>query len=48
MKQANQDRGTLLLALIAALILLRIKPGQPFPFGPYPIIAAIGWVILYR
>lgn len=37
-----------LLALVTALIFLRIKPGQPFPFGPYPIIAAIGWVMLYR
>lgn len=37
-----------LLALVSALILLRVKPGQPFPFGPYPIIAAIGWVLLYR
>lgn len=35
-----------LLALGAALILLRVKPGERFPFGPYPIIAAVGWLLL--
>jgi len=30
-----------LLAIATALLLLRLKPGQPFPFGPYPIIVAL-------
>jgi leader peptidase (prepilin peptidase)/N-methyltransferase len=37
-----------LLAIAAALVLLRIKPGEPFPFGPYPIIAALGWLLIMR
>lgn len=37
-----------LLALGAALVLLRVKPGVPFPFGPYPIIAALIWLLLLR
>ncbi|WP_455871774.1 prepilin peptidase [Serratia proteamaculans] len=37
-----------LLALGAALVLLRVKPGVPFPFGPYPIIAAMIWLLLLR
>lgn len=35
-----------LLALLSALLLLRVKIGQPFAFGPYPIVAAVGWVLL--
>ena len=34
-----------LLALLCAVTFLRIKPGQPFAFGPYPIVVAIGWVL---
>lgn len=37
-----------LLALGAALVLLRVKPGEPFPFGPYPIIATLIWLLLLR
>ena len=37
-----------LLALLSALLILRVKPGQPFPFGPYPIIAAAVWILLYH
>ena len=37
-----------LLALASALLLLRQNPGQPFPFGPYPIVVAMGWVLLYH
>ncbi|PKB91361.1 hypothetical protein A8A01_01155 [Ewingella americana] len=37
-----------LLALGAAVVLLRVKPDEPFPFGPYPIIAALGWLLLMR
>lgn len=37
-----------ILALGSALVLLRVKPGVPFPFGPYPILAALGWLLLYR
>ncbi|HEY3983144.1 prepilin peptidase [Cedecea sp.] len=37
-----------LLALGAALVLLRVKPGEPFPFGPYPIIAALAWLLMGR
>lgn len=36
------------LALGSALILLRVKPGEPFPFGPYLIIAALGWLLICR
>lgn len=36
-----------LVALVSALLLLRIKPGQPFPFGPYPILVACGWMLLH-
>ena len=37
-----------ILALVVALLLLRVKPGQPFPFGPYPIIVALGWIARYH
>jgi prepilin signal peptidase PulO-like enzyme (type II secretory pathway) len=37
-----------LLALAVAIILLRVKVGQAFPFGPYPIVAAVGWMLLYH
>lgn len=36
-----------LLALLCAVALLRIRPGQIFAFGPYPIVVAIGWVLLF-
>ncbi|HHB1427562.1 TPA: A24 family peptidase [Serratia odorifera] len=34
-----------LLAMLSALLLLRIKPGEPFPFGPYPIAAALALMV---
>lgn len=37
-----------LLALASALLLLKHKPGQPFPFGPYPITAALGWMVFFH
>ncbi|QGY32251.1 prepilin peptidase [Pantoea cypripedii] len=37
-----------LLAIISALVLLRVKVSQPFAFGPYPIIAALGWMLIYH
>lgn len=37
-----------LLALGAGVILLRIKPGVPFAFGPWLIIAATGWLLTVR
>jgi len=30
-----------ILAILSALIILKVKPGQAFPFGPYPILVAI-------
>ncbi|CAI1709108.1 Leader peptidase pppA [Serratia ficaria] len=30
-----------LLAIFSAVLLLRTKPGAPFPFGPYPIAVAL-------
>ncbi|QGH62009.1 prepilin peptidase [Serratia proteamaculans] len=30
-----------LLGMFSALLLLRSKPGEPFPFGPYPIAVAL-------
>nr|WP_159466076.1 A24 family peptidase [Scandinavium goeteborgense] len=37
-----------LLALASALLLLKAKLGEPFPFGPYPIAAALGWMLLFH
>jgi prepilin signal peptidase PulO-like enzyme (type II secretory pathway) len=37
-----------LLALAAALTVLKVKPGQPFAFGPYPIVAALGWMLIFH
>ncbi|NYS30060.1 MULTISPECIES: A24 family peptidase [unclassified Pantoea] len=37
-----------LLALLSGVVLLRVKPGLPFPFGPYPVIAAMGWLLIVR
>lgn len=37
-----------LLAIASAVIFLRVKTNEPFAFGPYPIIAAIGWVLIFR
>lgn len=44
----NVVTASTLLALGAAVILLRVKPGEPFPFGPYPIIAALGGLLILR
>lgn len=33
------------LAMFSALLLLRIKPGEPFPFGPYPIAVALAMLV---
>ncbi|MGU3524765.1 prepilin peptidase [Enterobacteriaceae bacterium C23F] len=37
-----------ILGLIAGLALLKVKPGEPFAFGPYPIAAALGWMLLFH
>lgn len=34
-------------ALLVALVLLKTRPSQPFPFGPYPVIAAISWMLIH-
>ncbi|MFS2222968.1 prepilin peptidase [Pantoea sp. B65] len=34
-----------LLALAAALLWLRVKPGEAFPFGPYPAIVALVFLL---
>lgn len=36
------------LALIVGLAWLKVKPGQPFAFGPYPIVVALGWMLLFH
>lgn len=35
-----------LLAIFTALVILRIKPGTAFPFGPYPIVVAMCYLII--
>ncbi|MBF1994351.1 prepilin peptidase [Serratia symbiotica] len=34
-----------LLALLSALLVLRTKLGEPFPFGPYPIALALAMLV---
>lgn len=36
-----------LIALISALLLLRLKRGKAFPFGPYMVIATLAWVFYF-
>lgn len=35
-----------LLAIFSALLILRIKPGEAFPFGPYPIMVSLIYLIM--
>lgn len=37
-----------LLAIATAILLLRVKPNQPFPFGPYPIVVALICLVFGR
>lgn len=37
----NVITASCILAIICGLVVLKIKPGQAFPFGPYPIVVAV-------
>ncbi|WP_345828080.1 prepilin peptidase [Erwinia sp. HDF1-3R] len=36
-----------LLAMFSAIFVLRRKRGEAFPFGPYIILAALGWIAVF-
>lgn len=36
-----------LIAILSQIILLRHEYGKPFPFGPYIVIASLGWIFCF-